>query len=84
MDDGLLDLAFADALSQLGILNLLPRAMTRTGLHGQKSVSFDRLRSASIAFRQPVPVHTDGEILSRKIERLTVEFEMCAGGRVKG
>lgn len=75
MDDGLLDMAFADALSQLGILNLLPRAMTRTGLHGQKSVSFGRLRSARIAVRQPVPVHTDGEILSRNIERLSVEVQ---------
>ena len=75
MDDGLLDLAFADALSQLGILTLLPKAMTRTGLHGQKSVSFDRLRYAAIAVRQPVPVHTDGEILSGKVERLTVEVQ---------
>ena len=75
MDDGLLDLAFADALSQLGILNLLPRAMTKTGLHGQKAVSFGRLRSARIAVQQPVPVHTDGEILSREIEKLTVEVQ---------
>ena len=75
MDDGLLDLAFADALSQLGILNLLPRAMTKTGLRGQKAVSFGRLRSASIAVQQPVPVHTDGEILSREIEKLTVEVQ---------
>ena len=75
MDDGLLDLAFADALSQVGILNLLPRAMTRTGLHGQKSVSFGRLRSARITVRQPVPVHTDGEVLSHGIEKLTVEVQ---------
>lgn len=75
MDDGLLDLAFAGALSQVGILNLLPRAMTRTGLHGQKSVSFGRLRSACITVRQPVPVHTDGEILSHAIERLTVAVQ---------
>ena len=75
MDDGLLDLAFADALSQFGILNLLPRAMTRTGLHGQKSVSFGRLRSACITVQQPVPVHTDGEILSPGIEKLTVEVQ---------
>ena len=72
MDDGLLDLAFAGALSQLGILTLLPKAMTRTGLQGQKAVSFDRLRSAAITARQPVPVHTDGEILSRNVEGLTV------------
>ena len=75
MDDGLLDMAFADALSQLAILNLLPRAMTRTGLYGQKTVTFSRLRSASIAVRQPVPVHTDGEVLSSEIERLTVELQ---------
>ena len=55
MDDGLLDLAFADALSQLGILNLLPRAMTKTGLYGQKAVSFGRLRSASIAVSSQFP-----------------------------
>lgn len=72
MDDGLLDLSYADALSQVGILNLLPRAMTSTGLHGQKAVSFGRLRSARIAVRQPVPVHTDGEILSRGVEKLSV------------
>ena len=75
MDDGLLDMAFADALSQLAILNLLPRAMTRTGLYGQKTVTFSRLRSASIAVRHPVPVHTDGEILSSEVERLTVELQ---------
>ena len=75
MDDGLLDLAFADALSQLGILTLLPKAMTRTGLQGQKAVSFDRLRSAIIMVRQPVPVHTDGEILSRNVEGLIVEVQ---------
>lgn len=75
MDDGLLDLAFAGALSQLGILTLLPKAMTRTGLHGQKAVSFDRLRSAAITARQPVPVHTDGEILSRNVEGLTVAVQ---------
>ncbi len=75
MDDGLLDLAYADALSQIGILNLLPRAMTRGGLHSQKAVKFSRLRSACIAIRQPVPVHTDGEILSRGIEKLTIEVQ---------
>jgi len=75
MDDGLLDLAFADALSQLGILTLLPKAMTRTGLQGQKAVSFDRLRSAIITVRQPVPVHTDGEILSRNVDGLIVEVQ---------
>ena len=75
MDDGLLDLAFADALSQIGILNLLPRAMTRTGLYGQKAVHFSRLRSARIAAEQPVPVHTDGEILSQGIEKLSVTVQ---------
>ena len=75
MDDGLLDLAFADALSQLGILNLLPRTMTRTGLYGQRSVHFSRLRSACIAAEAPVPVHTDGEILSRGIEKLSVTVQ---------
>ncbi len=72
MDDGLLDLAYAEALSRLGILNLLPRAMTSTGLQGQKAVHFGRLRSVRITVRQPVPVHTDGEVLAQGVEKLTV------------
>ena len=75
MDDGLLDLAFADALSKIGVLMLLPRAMTTTGLYGQKAVRFARMRSACIAIRQPVPVHTDGEIISQRIEKLSVTLQ---------
>lgn len=75
MDDGLLDLAFADALPQIGILNLLPRAMTKTGLYNQRAVHFGQLRSACIAARQPVPVHVDGEILSQEVQKLTVTVQ---------
>lgn len=75
MDDGLLDLAYAEAKSRLGILNLLPRAMTMTGLQGQKGVRFGRLQSARIALRKPVPVHTDGEVLTHKVEKLTVAVQ---------
>jgi len=75
MDDGLLDLTFADALSRIDILRLMPRAMTTTGLYGQKAVSFGKLRSASITAGQPVPVHVDGEILSQEMERLTVTVQ---------
>jgi len=75
MDDGLLDLTFVDALSRFRILRLLPRAMTTTGLHGQKPVRFGKLRSARITARQPVPVHADGEILSQAVEMLTVTVE---------
>ena len=75
MDDGLLDLALADAQSKIGILNLMPRAMTRTGLYSQKSVYFSQLRSICVAAEQPVPVHTDGEVLSRGIEKLSVTVQ---------
>ena len=75
MDDGLLALTFADALSRIDILRLLPRAMTATGLYGQKAVSFGKLRSACITAGQPVPVHADGEILSQEVEKLTVTVE---------
>ena len=75
MDDGLLDLAFANALSKVGILTLLPKAMTATGLYGQKDVQFSRLRSACIAIQQPVPVHADGEIISRQVEKLSIEVQ---------
>jgi diacylglycerol kinase family enzyme len=75
MDDGLLDLAYAEAKSRLGILNLLPRAMTMTGLQGQKGVRFGRLQSARIALRKPVPVHTDGEVLAHEVEKLKVAVQ---------
>ncbi len=75
MDDGLLDLVFADALSKVGILTLLPKAMTATGLHGQKAVQFGQLRSVCIATQQPAPVHTDGEIISHRVEKLSVEVQ---------
>ena len=75
MDDGLLDLSYADALSQLGILKLMPRAMTATGLNHQKAVNFGRLRSARIMAGRPVPVHVDGEILSQAIEKLTITVQ---------
>lgn len=75
MDDGLLDLTLVDALSRLDILRLLPRAMTATGLYGQKAVRFGKLRSACITAGQPVAVHADGEILSQEVERLSVAVE---------
>lgn len=75
MDDGLLDMAFADAQSKIGILNLMPRAMTRTGLYSQKSVYFSRLRSICISSEKPVPVHTDGEVLSQGIEKLSITVQ---------
>ena len=75
MDDGLLSLVFADAQSRIGILNLLPRAMTTTGLYSQKAVYFGRLRSACITAGRPVPVHADGEVLSQEIEKLTVTMQ---------
>ncbi|MCY3903881.1 MAG: YegS/Rv2252/BmrU family lipid kinase [Caldilineaceae bacterium] len=75
MDDGLLDMAFADAQSKIGILNLMPRAMTKTGLYSQKSVYFSRLRSICVAAEQPVPVHTDGEILSQAIDKLSITVQ---------
>ena len=75
MDDGLLALTFADALSRIDIMRLLPRAMTATGLYGQKAVRFGKLRSACITAGQPVPVRAAGEILSQEVERLSVTVQ---------
>lgn len=75
MDDGLLELGFAKALSKVGILMLLPKAMSETGLRAHEAVRFARIRSVCISAQQPVPVHADGEIVSLQAERLSIEVQ---------
>lgn len=75
MDDGLLDLGIADALSTVGILALLPRAMSENGLRGHDAVHYAKVRSVCVAVAEPVPVHTDGEIVSLNAEKLSVEVQ---------
>lgn len=63
MDDGLLDMGIARSLSTPKILTLLPQVMA--GSHrNHPAMRFVRCTSVCIATRSPVPVHTDGEIVS--------------------
>ncbi|HRJ43439.1 MAG: diacylglycerol kinase family lipid kinase [Caldilineaceae bacterium] len=63
MDDGLLDMGIARSLTTLGILALLPKVMA--GSHrNHPAMRFVRCSSVCVATKVPVPVHTDGEIVS--------------------
>lgn len=63
MDDGLLDIGVADALNTLQILKLLP--LTFFGAHrNNPAFHLSRCREAHIRFGIPVPVHTDGEVVT--------------------
>lgn len=60
IDDGLLDLGMAKALSRLQILRLLPKAMN--GRHVEDpAFTMVRCREVEIESDIPVPMHTDGE-----------------------
>ncbi len=63
MDDGLLDMGVADALTTVQILKLLP--LTLFGAHRNSPVfHLTRCREAHLRFQGPVPVHTDGEVIT--------------------
>jgi len=74
MDDGLLDMGIAQALTTPKILALLPRVMT--GSHrNHPAMRFVRCTSVNIATQMPVPVHTDGEVISVAARSLTARIE---------
>ncbi len=60
IDDGLLDVGFAKALSRGGILRLLPKAMKGRHIYDP---AFDMVKTPTLVLETdiPVPVHTDGE-----------------------
>jgi len=74
MDDGLLDIGIARSLSTPKILALLPRVMA--GSHrNHPAMRFVRCTSICIATQAPVPVHTDGEIVSVAARALSATVE---------
>ncbi|RLT45117.1 MAG: diacylglycerol kinase family lipid kinase [Chloroflexi bacterium] len=63
LDDGLLDMGIARSLTTPRILALLPQVMA--GSHrNHPAMRFVRCSSVCITTQAPVPVHTDGEIVS--------------------
>ena len=74
MDDGLLDMGIARSLTTPKILALLPQVMA--GSHrNHPAMRFVRCSSVCVATQAPVPVHTDGEIVSVAARALSATVE---------
>lgn len=67
LDDGLFDICYADGLSRLETLKLLPRAIKGTHLD-HPAVTSTRSASVKVVVEAGVPAYVDGEVL-------------CTGGR---
>lgn len=77
IDDGLLDVLFADDFTRGRILKLVPRVLRGTHLD-LPGVHFLRARDITIESDQPLPVHCDGEMLTKGTERLSISLRAGA------
>jgi len=71
LDDGLIDVVFAENFSRGQILKLVPRVLRGTHLD-LAGVHFLRTRQLTIEADRPLPVHADGEILQHGTEKLSI------------
>ena len=72
VDDGVLDLCLVDNMRLDQIIRYIPRLME--GSHTSlKQVTMGRARSIRVACSAPVPVATDGEVISVAARDITVE-----------
>jgi len=76
VDDGLLDVCYADGLSKGGVLGLLPR--TLNGSHvTHPAVTLTTARRLTVTVPQRAPAHIDGEVLCEAGREFT--FEVLPG-----
>lgn len=76
VDDGVLDVCYADGLSKAGILALLPR--TFNGSHvTHRAITMATIRRMQVTVPQGVPGHVDGELLCEAGREFT--FEVLPG-----
>jgi YegS/Rv2252/BmrU family lipid kinase len=73
INDGLLDIVIAEAMNRRQILRLLPRLMQGTHL-SLPSVSLIRSRTLKLESSLPLPVQTDGEIVTASARYLDIEL----------
>jgi diacylglycerol kinase (ATP) len=74
IDDGQLDLVIARGLNSLQILALLPRVMF--GAHrNHPAVRMARCTSMSVVSNRPLPMHTDGEVITKSARALSITME---------
>jgi diacylglycerol kinase (ATP) len=73
LDDGQLDLVWADALNRLQVLRHAPRVMR--GTHASLPVVHQaRSRHLEVESDTPLPLQADGELLGREVRRLSLEL----------
>jgi len=72
INDGLLDIVIADAMNRRQVLRLLPRLMKGTHL-SLPSVTLIRSRTLKLESSLPLPVQTDGEIVTAGARYLDIE-----------
>ena len=74
MDDGLLDLGIADALSRWQLLQLLPKALQ--GNHvGHPAFSLVQFRKLWLTTNDPLPVEMDGEVITESAEQIEITVQ---------
>jgi diacylglycerol kinase (ATP) len=73
LDDGQLDLVWADALSRTGILRHAPRVIRGTH-RGLDVAHAARSRWLEIESDTPLPAQADGELLGLELTRLSIEI----------
>lgn len=73
LDDGLLELVVADAMSRLGVLGLVPKVLKGKHLD-HPAVSHHRVRGVTVRSEEPLVVHADGEILALDAREIVVEM----------
>ena len=72
LDDGLLDMGVATAISKLRLLSLLPRALF--GKHtSDPAFTLYQCRRIHIQCADGIPVHADGELLSAAAQKIEIE-----------
>src|SRR6266545_8154790 len=72
IDDGLLDLCMIDNMRLDEIIRHLPKLME--GTHGRlKQVRMSRARNITVTSSAPIPVATDGEVLSTNAHSVRIE-----------
>ena len=76
IDDGLLDLVMADAMSRWQVLGLLPKAIP--GKHiGDPAVTVVLIRRLQISAEEPFPLEMDGEVITQSA--LNIELTVRPG-----
>lgn len=74
LDDGLLDLGVADAIARWRVLLLLPKALQ--GKHvTDPAFSLTQVQAVQLASRDELPVHLDGEVISRNADLIELTLQ---------